>query len=394
MITRSDLVRISLRQVLRQRSYGVVFSIALGIMAFIALAVLGREMRYNIGQDMVLLGGVNVIRVFLDDERFPGSPRQEFLPESVEAIRGMPGVLMVGNNVPEARHFSTRIDDRSIPLTMTGVDHYFWEIYAAILQSGRFFTEEDVKERRRVCVLGRELAKDIFGDKDPLGEPVFCGNEAFEVIGTFSGVMMGDWVRWGFMPYTTAVDRNFDRGLISRIFVRAVAWEDVPRLVREIPEVIARHQKVNHLVIRTQDEQLTRIQAIFIWVEALLWLGIAASLMLGGFGIWYGTFAAVRARTREVGLKQAMGGADIDILAQFLAEALCKSVAGGMLGIALGTVTVEVGALLLDCSLSLALLAASSVGSIVFSAFIGIAGGLYPPMQASRMDVVSALRFE
>jgi putative ABC transport system permease protein len=182
--------------------------------------------------------------------------------------------------------------------------------------------------------------------------------------------------------------------LINRIYVRAVAWEDVERLVRVLPAVIDQHQKVSHLVIRTQEEQLARIQTTFVWGEALLWGGIAASLMLGGFGIWYGTFAAVRARTREVGLKKAMGGADADILAQFLTEALCKSVAGGMLGILLGTVVVEAGALLLHCSLSYLLLTASSVGSIVFSAFIGIAGGLYPAMQASRMDVVSALRFE
>ena len=393
-MTRSDLVRISLRQVLRQRSYGVIFSIALGIMAFITLSVLGREIRYNIGQDMVLLGGVNIIRIFLDDNNFPGSPLQEFLPESVEALRKLPGVYMVARNAWESRMFNSRIGERSVPLIMTGVDEYFWEIHAAILQSGRFFTEEDIRERRRVCLLGKELAKDVFGDKNPLGEPVFAGNEAFEVIGTFSGVMMGDWVRWGFIPYTTAIDRNFSAGLISRLFVRAVAWEDVPRLVREIPDVIARHQKLNHLVIRTQEEQLVRIQAIFIWVEALLWLGIAASLMLGGFGIWHGTFAAVRARTREVGLKKAMGGADADILAQFLMEALCKSVAGGMLGIAIGVVVVQVGALLLDCSISYLLLTASSIGSIAFSAFIGIVGGLYPAIQASRMDVVSALRFE
>jgi len=206
--------------------------------------------------------------------------------------------------------------------------------------------------------------------------------------------MMGEWVRWGFMPYTTALDRNFSAGLLNRVFVRAVSWEDVSRLVREIPVAIARHQKVNHLQIRTQEEQLVRVRAIFIWVEVLLWLGIAASLMLGGFGIWYGTFAAVRARTREVGLKKAMGGADIDILAQFLAEALCKSVAGGGLGIMFGIVVVEAGSLLLGCSLSYMLLAASSIGSIVFSALIGIAGGAYPAIQASRMDVVSALRFE
>ena len=372
MITGSDLVRISLRQVLRQRSYGVIFSIALGIMAFVTLSVLGREIRYNIGQDMVLLGGVNVVRVFLDDGKFPGSPRQEFLPESVEAVRGLPGVLMVGRNAMDIKTNPVRIGDRSIPLTMTGVDQHFWEIHAAILQAGRFFTDEDVRERRRVCLLGKELAKDLFDDKNPVGEPVFFGHEAFEVIGVFSGVMMGEWIRWGFMPHTTAMDRNFSDGRVTRIFVRAISWEDVARLVREIPEVIAKHQKLNHLVIRTQDEQLARIQAIFVWVEALLWLGIAASLMLGGFGIWSGTFAAVRARTREVGLKKAMGGADIDILAQFLAEALCKSVAGGILGIVMGIVVVEVGAFFLDCSISYGLLAASSVGSIVFSAFIEI----------------------
>ena len=393
-MTHSDLVRISLRQVLRQRSYGVVFSIALGIMAFITLSVLGREIRYNIGQDMVLLGGVNVVRVFLDNHKFPGSPRQGFLPESVEAVRNLPGVLMVGSNTMDIRGHHFRIGDRSVEVIMTGVDHYFWEIHAAILQAGRFFTEEDMKARRRVCLLGRELARELFGDKPPIGEPVFFGNEAFEVVGVFSGVMLGEWQRWGFMPYTTAMDRNFSAGMVTRLFVRAVSWEDVPRLVREIPMALARHQTLNHLNIRTQDEQITRIQAIFVWVEVLLWLGIAASLMLGGFGIWYGTFAAVRARTREVGLKKAMGGGDTDILAQFLAEALCKSVAGGLLGIVLGTVAVQTGSLLLGCSLSYLLLAAGSMGSILFSAFIGIAGGAYPAIQASRMDVVSALRFE
>ncbi|MCL1985357.1 MAG: ABC transporter permease, partial [Betaproteobacteria bacterium] len=235
MMTRSDLVRISLRQVLRQRNYGVIFSIALGIMAFVTLSVLGREIRYNIGQDMLLLGGVNVVTVFLDDKKFPDSPRQEFLPETVEAIRKLPGVLMVGRNTMDPRIYPTRIHERFVPVFASGVDQYFWEIYAATLQEGRFFTDEDIKERRRVCLLGRELAKEFFGDGNPIGEPVYFGNEAFEVVGTFSGVMMGDWVRWAFLPYTTAVDRNFSEGMIDRIFVRTVAWEDVDRLVREIP---------------------------------------------------------------------------------------------------------------------------------------------------------------
>ena len=168
----------------------------------------------------------------------------------------------------------------------------------------------------------------------------------------------------------------------------------MPPLVKIIPQVVREHQTAPYIVVQTQEDQLKRIKTTFMWVEALLWLGIAASLMLGGFGIWYGTFAAVRARTREVGLKKAMGGSDVDILAQFLAEALCKSVAGGMLGIFIGCALVEIGSLTLGTGVSYPLLFFSSVGSIAFSAIIGIAGGLYPAVQASRMDVVTALRFE
>ncbi|MEG2173763.1 MAG: FtsX-like permease family protein [Desulfovibrionaceae bacterium] len=196
------------------------------------------------------------------------------------------------------------------------------------------------------------------------------------------------------MPYTTAIDRNWAGGKINRLFIRAVGWEDVAKLVKIIPNVVKQHQDVPYLVLQTQEEQLDRIQTTFVWVEALLWLGIVASLMLGGFGIWSGTFASVRARTREVGLKKAMGGSDGDILAQFLAEALCKSVAGGFVGIIIGATMVEIGGFFLNCHISYAQLLLSSAGSIVFSGVIGVAGGIYPAMQASRMDVVTALRFE
>ena len=226
------------------------------------------------------------------------------------------------------------------------------------------------------------------------GKLLFLGKDVIEVVGVVTGVMLGERNQGGFLPTTVMEDRNWGSGKITRLFVRAIGWEDVAPVVRQIPAVVRANQDAPYLVISTQDDQLDRIKTTFMWVEALLWLGIVASLMLGGFGIWYGTFAAVRARTREVGLKKAMGGSDKDILAQFLAEALCKSVAGGLLGILVGTLSVEVGAWSLGTSISYPLLAASSAGSILFSAIIGVAGGLYPAIQASRMDVVSALRFE
>lgn len=396
MIALSDLVRVSLRQVVRQRGVGVILSIALGITAFIVLAVLGREIRYKVGQDMVLMGGVNVIQIYMDDIQYPGQPMREFLPETVDALRDLDGVSLISRNSRHGKVFFVRAaGERTLDLDFIAIDQFFAEVYSLDLEAGRLFTAEDIQKRRRVCLLGKEAAINLYGKtEEAIGKLLFLDQDVFEVVGVVSGVMLGGWRRGGFLPYTSMMDRNWGGNKVTRLFLRAVGWEDVVPLVQRIPEVVRERQEAPYLKIRVQDEQLERLKVTFMWVEALLWLGIAASLMLGGFGIWYGTFAAVRARTREVGLKKAMGGADIDILAQFLTEALCKSVAGGILGILLGFILVGLGAWYLDIEASYSLLVASSLGSIAFSALIGVAGGLYPAMQASRMDVVSALRFE
>ncbi|MBO4313173.1 MAG: ABC transporter permease [Desulfovibrio sp.] len=397
MIAISDLVRVSFRQVVRQRGFGVILSIALGITAFIVLSVLGREIRYKVGQDMVLMGGVNVIQIYMNDRQYPGQPQREFLPETVEALKKLPGVGLVSRNIYEQRGFPIRPQgsERTLDIVFMGVDEFFSDVYSLNLNAGRFFNNDDVARHKRVCMLGNEAALNLFGsEKKAVGELLFLGQDVFEIVGVVSGVMLGDWRRGGFLPYTSMADRHWGSDKVSRLFLRAVGWEDVPPLIDILPKTIIEHQDAPYMVIRTQNEQLSRLRVTFMWVEALLWLGILASLMLGGFGIWYGTFAAVRARTREVGLKKAMGGSDADIMAQFLTEALCKSVAGGILGIVIGFAFVQAGAFKLGIGVDYPLLLASSMGSILFSAFIGVAGGIYPAMQASRMDVVSALRFE
>lgn len=395
MISYSDLVRVSLRQVTRQKSYGVIISIALGITAFITLSVLGQEIRYKVGQDMVLMGGVNVINVTMEDRQYPGQPMREFYPESIDGIGKLPGVELVSRNVRNGQFFNLKAGERTLGTLVYGVDQYFAPAFSADTVAGTPLTQEDVDGHKRVCVLGRDIAVDLYGTPEAaLGKLLFLGQDVFEVSGVIAGVMLGDWSRSGFIPYTTLCDRNWGDAKITRLFVRALGWEDVARLAREIPQVVLSCQNAPYLKVHTRDDQISRLQITFMWVETLLWLGIAASLMLGGFGIWYGTFAAVRARTREVGLKKAMGGSDRDIMAQFLCEALCKSVAGGVLGIILGVSSVLGGVLALGTSIPGFLLLASCFGSILFSAAIGVAGGIYPAIQASRMDVVTALRFE
>lgn len=396
MITMSDLFRVSLRQVTRQRGFGVIFSIALGITAFISLAVLGREIRYKVGQDMVLMGGVNVIQVFMADNEFPGQPPRGFFPATVRALRALPGVAMVSRNLRGGKIFEVRAEgERVISMDFIGVDQYFFDVYSVNVAAGRLFTASDVEDRKRVAVLGRDAAVEVFGSPDAaVGKLLFLRQEVFQVVGVVSGVMLGSWSYGGFLPYTTMIDRHWVSDRVNRLFVRAIGWEDIPALIAAIPKTVEALQDAPHLVVQTQSDQLARIKTTFMWVEALLWLGIASSLLLGGFGIWYGTYAAVRARTREVGLKKAMGGSSRDIMAQFLAEALCKSVAGGVIGVLIGVLAVEIGSWFLGTSISYSLLALSSLGAIAFSALIGVAGGVYPALQASRMDVVTALRFE
>ena len=165
MIAMSDLFRVSLRQVVRQRGFGVILSIALGIMAFIALSVLGQEIRYKVGQDMVLMGGVNIIRVYMDDAQYPGQPRRDFSPRTVEALRKIPGVGMISENVRQGITFSLRASgERTLGVHFIGVDQYFAETYSLELVAGRMMSEEDVRGHR----LGRRGSG---GAPDPLCGP-------------------------------------------------------------------------------------------------------------------------------------------------------------------------------------------------------------------------------
>ena len=167
MIAMSDLFRVSLRQVVRQRGFGVILSIALGITAFIVLAVLGREIRYKVGQDMVLMGGVNVIQVFMDDGAYPGQPQREFYPETIKALRALPGVGMVSLNLHGGKVFGLRTSgERTINMDFIGIDQYFAEVYSLTLLAGRLFDASDIERRRRVAMLGREAAQMLYDKPD------------------------------------------------------------------------------------------------------------------------------------------------------------------------------------------------------------------------------------
>lgn len=397
MIAIDDIARISFRQVVRTRPWAVTLSIAFGIAAFIVLGVLGQEIRKKLNQDFLLMGGVNIIRVVMDDLRYPGSLRYYFKEKSVSAIRKLDNIKFVSAGASWSPTYNQTIGNYQYPLRIIGIDQYYAAVNYLEIVAGRNITEEEVKSNARVALLGYQAAVEIFGSpQKALGQQIYMSrNDTAPVVGVLNGVLMGDATAYAFAPYTTTLQRMLnDQPAIDRIYVLAASWEDIPQLAEDIKNCVQGLQEAPHLVARYADQQFQRIQDTFFWLSVLLWMAIGLSLLLGGFGIWSGTFSTVRGRTHEIGLEKAMGACNRDIMAQFLAEALFKAVLGGMAGLVLGCVAVLVGVQYLNCPFPFAQMLLCSVVSLIFSACLGISGGIYPASRASKMDVVDSLRFE
>lgn len=391
-----DLISISWRQMVRTKPYGVIFSIAFGITAFLILGVLGQEIRNKLGDDFLLMGGVNVMQVVMEDDRYPGSPPHYFYERTLREIRKLDNVAMAGANVRFSPFYYQAIGKQNLPLHLVGIDEFFVPIHSLDVEAGRSFTHEEIANKSRLCVLGHEAAVELFGSpENAVGKYINIGhNDTAEIIGVYNGVMLASWTGYAFLPYTTVLERGLSVPNIDRIFILAKNWEGVPALADKTLKRVRELQAAPHANVNFQREQFKRIDATFFWLSTLLWLAIGMSLLLGAFGIWSGTFTSVRGRTHEIGLKKAMGATNIDIMAQFLLEALFKATVGGLLGISIGTIAVIIGIHYLGCPFPFKDFILCCLGSIFFSAFLGIAGGLYPAMRASRMDVVDSLRFE
>lgn len=391
-----DLITVSWRQMVRTRPFGVILAIAFGIAAFLILGVLGEEIRKKLNDDFLLMGGVNVLRVEMEDDRYPGSPPHYFYENTLRELRKLDNVVMAGGNVRYSPPYYQAIDKRNVPLRLVGIDEYFVPIYSLEVEAGRSFSNEDVEKRRRLCVLGHQAAVELFGSpENAIGKFINIGhNDIAKVIGVVNGVMLASWTSYAFLPYTTELERGLSTPQMDRLFVLAKNWENVPELSKNIMKRVRELQAAPHVNAVYQEEQFKRIDATFFWLSTLLWLAIGMSLILGAFGIWSGTFSSVRARTHEIGLKKAMGATNLDIMAQFLLEALFKSLVGGILGLVIGIIVVIVGIHFLGCPFPLNAFISCSLISLFFSAFLGIAGGIYPALRASRMDVVDSLRFE
>lgn len=369
-------------------------AVALGTASLIAILTLGDEVKKNLNRDLDLLGGATLIKVRFINDQFPGAPDQFFVDQSVVDVAALPGVELVSLSTgkPDTVSLFWRMQQLSIP-TM-GVDALYWKASSLVALKGRLFDADDVRNARRVCVIGEELASNLFGQEDPVGQYLPIRSEIFQIVGVVGGLQIADRKKFAILPLNTVLRRSNGDIFADRLLVRCRTWDDVRTVGTALSGVIARHQDPRYLMVEVSWQQLDRVVSMIWWVQFFVALSIVATLTLGGFGIWNGMMSSVISRTREIGLKKAMGAEEPDILLQFLCEAISLSLVSAGMGVVLGFIVVQAASHYLGSTPSLALFFAYSGLSLAFSALLGIGAGFYPALQAARMDAVTAIRYE
>ena len=260
------------------------------------------------------------------------------------------------------------------------------------LREGEFFTQKDVDSARRVTVLGATVAQDLFGDVSPLGEKVFIGDFPYEVIGVLEekGAMGFINVDEQTIIPVTAAQRQLNLDNVNMIYGQVTSPDDVPEAIKEVGLVLSTRLEEDDYTVVDQKEVLSAISSILSVITISLGGTAAISLLVGGIGIMNIMLVSVTERTREIGLRKALGATPETILSQFLIEAVILSIGGGLIGIVLGIA----GSLLLNLVFPMTLIWWSVILAFFVSVAVGLLFGTMPAMRAAKLDPIDALRYE
>jgi putative ABC transport system permease protein len=388
----------------RFRTYLAMIGISIGVAAVITIVALGRGARSAIEAD-VRQAGTNMIQVLAGNWTSGGvrmgmGSSSRLTADDADSIRQLPGVLYVAPSVRARRQLIVAGQNWSANVEGTGVDLPL--IRSWPLESGRFFTGQEERVAAKVCVIGTTVRNLLFGrNATPLGATIRIGAEPFVVIGVLSskgesgsGDDQDDLV---FVPYTTAQKKLLGVTYLRNISVSATSFERLGDVAARITTLLRMRHGIepgapDDFRVRTSEDVIGVRTRMTRTMTSLL-SGIAAvSLLVGGIGVMNIMLVSVTERTREIGIRLAVGARSRDVLVQFLTEAVLISAGGGAAGVALAylcsTGLTELFMWPTDFALGPVLM------SVAFAGSIGIFFGWYPAHNAARTDPIDALRFE
>ena len=409
----SNLLKIALRAIAanKMRSFLTALGIIIGIASVITMLAVGQGTKRSIQANISEMGS-NMIMISPGAD-FRGGVRQD--ASSMETLK-MADYEAIKDECSYLKAVSPTVQssgqwiygNNNTPSSIYGVNTEYLEIRQLSVADGEMFTDADIKSSAKVCVLGQTVVDNLFPDgSDPVGKVVRFNSIPFRVVGVLKkkgynsmGMDQDDLV---LAPYTTVMKRILAQNYLQGIQASAITEGVTDKATEEITKVLRRNHKLRDATddfmgdsddfnIRSQEELSSMMNSTTDMLTILLGCVAGILLIVGGIGIMNIMYVSVTERTREIGLRMSVGARGVDILNQFLIEAILLSVTGGIIGVLLG-----VGASYAIKALAhwpIYIQPWSIVMSFAVCTFTGIFFGWYPAKKAARLDPIEAIRYE
>lgn len=402
----ANLLKIALKALNNNklRCFLTMLGIIIGVASVITMLAIGQGSKNSIkaqisemGSNMIMIHPGNMQR---GGVRQSADDMQTLEVSDYEALKELPGVAAVSPSVNSGGQLVN--GNNNYPSSIYGVTTDYLDIRKFKVKDGAMFTDHDIKSAAKVCILGKTVVDNLFPNgEDPIGRVIRFGKIPLTVIGVLEskgtnsmGMDQDDVV---IAPYTTVMKRILAIDYIQGIFASAVNENQTDETIDAITEVLRTRHKIkedadNDFEIRSQQELSEMMNSTSDMMTVLLACIAGISLLVGGIGIMNIMYVSVTERTREIGLRMSIGARGIDILSQFLIEAVIISVSGGVIGILLGVIASWMVNVIAHWPVYIQLY--SVVLSFAVCTVTGIFFGWYPAKKAASLDPIEAIRYE